>query len=793
MKKTVLKLISSSLTLILLTVVFSRSILMIPPLGLVLNPFRGMVQNEKVQDNDKDLVFGRKNTVEISFDERSVPHIFADNQEDLFFAQGYVCASNRLWQMDFLSYVAAGRLCEIFGGGFIENDRRQRRQGIASAAAISLQLIESNPETRQALDSYTEGVNNYINGLSYKNFPLEYKLLGYRPEPWTNLKSVLILKYMGALLSGYEEDVSSSYLLAILGKKDYEKLFSGYIINEAGDKSTGNKSLIERLTDSLPSDLNFKPSDLETASLIQESPYNPRLGSNCWAISPQKSSSGSAILCNDPHLNLSFPAVWYEMQLFSNEMNVYGYSIPGTPGIIIGYNQKISWGLTNGATDVYDFYRLVLKDDYSQYQYDGSWKNTQKNIEEIKIKGAKSFYDTIYSTVHGPISSDLHFGDKVKKGLAIKWLLHDPSNEFLAFLKLNKASNYTEFKEAIKHYKCPVQNFTYADVEGNIAMHHQGKILKTRWRGRGKFVLDGTRSDNLVHEVLTQELPYVYNPNQGFVYSANNNPFQKTDSFSPNGHYFELRACKIKQFLSEKNKLTLEDMKLMQLNNTSPLAELAIPVLVSFLPNDNSEFIMKCNNWDCTYNKDSEIAALFEKWWIQIQSNTWDEISKYKKIKRIPDDLVLLELISNDPNNSYFDIQSTSQKESAKDIIQQSLKEAIQKLRKPHIKWGDINRVNIMHVTNISGFSRIGIPSSGHPNVLNALSKDWGPSLRLIVEMNKKPTGYGVYAGGQSGNPASREYDQFVDDWINGKYYPLNFFLSKNETGSHVIHKWTIK
>lgn len=792
MKKLVFKLIFSVLTLIILIVILTRSVLMIPPLGLFLNPFRGIVQNEKIADSNMDLTSGRKNTIEILFDERSVPHIFADNQEDLFFAQGYVCASNRLWQMDFLSYVAAGRLCEIFGGGLLDNDRRQRRQGLASSAAISLKLIEADPETKQALDSYTEGVNHYIKNLSFKTLPLEYKLLGYSPEPWTNLKSVLILKYMGSLLSGYQEDISSSYLLTILGKKKYQKLFSNYIINEAGDK-TENRLLIEPLIDSLPSDLNLNPAVLETACLIGESQYNPKLGSNSWAISPQKSLSGSAMLCNDPHLNLSFPAVWYEMQLFSKEMNVYGYSIPGTPGIIIGYNQKISWGLTNGATDVCDFYRLELKDDYSQYKYDGSWRNTEKNVEEIKIKNSESFFDTIYSTVHGPIVSDFRFGDKVKKGFAIRWLLHDPSNEFLAFLRLNKASNYTEFKEAIKHYKCPVQNFTYADVEGNIAMHHQGKILKTRWHGRGKFVLDGTKPDDFVNETLDQELPYVYNPNQGFVYSANNNPFQKTDSFYPSGHYFELRASKIKQFLSEKAKFALEDMKLIQLNNTSRLAELAIPILVNFLPSDSSEFIKKCYNWDCTYNKDSEMAVLFEKWWIQIKNNTWDEISKYKKVKRIPDDLVLLELISSDPNSSYFDIESTSKKESAKDIIHQSLKEAIQKLPKPHIKWGEINKVDIMHITNLPGFSRIGIASSGHPNVLNALSQDWGPSLRFIVEMNKKPTGYGIYAGGQSGNPASPEYDQFVDDWINGKYYPLNFFLSKSEAGSHVIHKWTIK
>ncbi|MES2760669.1 MAG: penicillin acylase family protein, partial [Bacteroidota bacterium] len=659
------------LATVLLTVLLNHKFFDVPPLGSLLNPFIGVVQNEKNLIKNRDLDFGLEKPVEILFDERHVPHIFANNQKDLFFAQGYVTATDRLWQMDFLSYISAGRLSEIFGIDMLEFDRRQRRSGILSAAKSTLKSIEANQETKVALDNYTKGVNNYIDRLSDADMPIEYKLMNYKPEPWTNLKSVLIMKYMGALLSGYEEDIVSTYLLAALGKKDFQKLFSNYIIKE-----TNNCFSIDILKDSLSSDDYIDFSFLESSPEVRNSFFNPRLGSNSWAICAAKSASGSAILCNDPHLNLSFPAIWYELQLNSKEMNVYGFTIPGAPGVIIGYNQNISWGLTNGSTDVCDYFKLELKDNYSQYKFDGLWRDTKQVIEEVKVKNSKVFYDTVFYTIHGPIASDLRFGDKEKVGFALNWSLYDSSNEFLAFLKLNKASNYEKFKEAIRHYRCPVQNFTYADTRGNIAVHHQGKILKSHWKSRGQFILDGTKSDYLTTAVLTNELPFAYNPSQGFVCSANNNPFHKNDSFQVYGHYAELRANKIKQHLGLSSKFTVEDMKSIQLDNTNRLAEFAVPVLLRFFSKEESLYIKKFSDWNYKYTKEAEQALLFEYWWSSISNNTWDELARFKKVNKFPDDLILLDLLSNDPNNKYFDRLSTDKIESARDIVQLALKEA---------------------------------------------------------------------------------------------------------------------
>jgi len=544
--------------------------------------------------------------------------------------------------------------------------------------------------------------------------------------------------------------------------------------------------------DSLPVNDYINYSFLESSPQIPSNEFNPRLGSNSWAVCPQKSKSSFAILCSDPHLNLSFPSIWYEIQLKSAGQNVYGYSIPGVPGVVIGFNENISWGLTNGANDVRDYYKLELKDNYSYYKYDGKWVKTKRIIEKIKIRDGDPFLDTVYYSIHGPIPSDMRVGNPAIKGCALNWALHDPSNEILTFIKLNKAKNYTEFKEAIQHYKCPSQNFTYADVNGKIAIHHQGKIRKKRWKNQGKFIMDGTRSDQFSTETLDGELPYCFNPGQGYVFSANNNPYVINDSTLIYGHYSELRANKIYSYLSDKEKLSIEDMKSMQLDNTSRLAELVVPILLKKMPSGDNKYLREFSGWDYKYNKDSKLAPVFERWWTNIKNNTWDELVRYKSVHILPDDLVLLDMICNDPNNKYFDLLSSDKIESASDIIALSFKQIWNDTARLS-DWGSLNKVDIMHLSNIEHFSKMGMPQGGNPYALNALSKKWGPSLRMIVEMKERPKGYAVYAGGESGNPASPEYDRFVEDWKNGNYYELKFFSNEGEGNGQAKYRWYLK
>jgi penicillin amidase len=766
-------------------IVLSRQVFKTPPLGPALNPFTGIVQNERDTYGDKEFDLSTNQEVDVLFDERGVPHIFAQNQSDVFFAQGYVCATDRLWQMDFISYAAAGRLSEIFGASLLDYDRIQRRDGMLHSAINSLAYIEKDVETKAILDKYTAGVNAMITKLTFSDQPVEYKLLGYAPEPWTNLKTVLVMKYVSASLSGYEEDVSASYMQMILGTEEYDKLFVDYYLSNQG-KGFG----INRILDSLPKNEYIDYTFLEANKPTESSRFNPRLGSNSWAIGPNKSKSGAAILCNDPHLNLSLPAIWYENQLCWDKENVYGYSIPGVPGIIIGFNEKIAWGLTNGSADVRDYYKLELNADYSKYKYDNKWVETEMIIEEIKVRSGESFLDTVYYSNHGPIFSDYRFGIPESRGCAVDWTLHESSNEFLTFIKLNKAKNYSDFQKAIKYYSCPVQNFSYDDIKGNIGVNFQGKVRKKAWHNQGKFIMDGTRSDQFSKSYIDR-LPSVFNPSQGYVFSANNNPFRELDSILIYGHYAELRADKIDAILAGKEKVTINDMKAMQLDNTNRLAELAIPILLKAMPDSNDDRLRKFSKWDCNYGADSELGLIFENWWQNIKENTWDELTRYSKSNSLPQDLVLLDLISNDPKSPYFDILSTSKVESAADIIALSFRKAWED-RNNHKKWGSHNKVDFLHLSNIPGLSELGIELWGHPHALNAISKNWGPTLRLVVEMKGRPRGYGIYAGGQSGNPASKKYKKGINDWSKGFYYKLHFFSDTKEGESHMKYKWTL-
>lgn len=318
------------LTLILLAYSLSFQLFTLPPLGKVLDPFIGVVQNEN-ENNLHELRFakgnlGLRDSVHVYFDERKVPHIYAANSEDLYFAQGYVTASLRLWEMDFLSYVASGRLSEVFGDRFLDYDRNQRRIGILEAARGSLKLIEKDSGSLQAITAYTRGINAYIHDLDYKKIPFEYKLFDYAPQAWSNLKTVIIMKEMGNNLSGYEEDLSNTNMMLALGEETFNKLFPNYHRNSSPMVTYPQAPINAGLDHTgIPSYLNY--SFLSSAPVIPVNPYNPKLGSNGWAVSGKRTRSGFPILCNDPHLTLSLPAIWLEMQLSCPGMNVYGVSI----------------------------------------------------------------------------------------------------------------------------------------------------------------------------------------------------------------------------------------------------------------------------------------------------------------------------------------------------------------------------------------------------------------------------------------------------------------------------------
>ncbi|MGO4294459.1 penicillin acylase family protein [Chitinophaga sp. RAB17] len=796
------------LTLIILIYALSASLFNLPPLGKLLHPFMGAVQN----GNDRrltDIRFaldktGLSHTVNIFFDDRKVPHIYADNAEDLYFAQGYVTAYLRLWQMDFITYAAAGRLSELFAKEeFLEYDRNQRRIGILDAARKTLELVEQDPETEHALTAYSRGVNAYIKELSYRQLPLEYKLMDYRPEAWSNLKSVLILKSMANSMTGYGEDLFQSKMMLALGEEDFNKLFPDFNTHSTpvmNLEASAPRASLPRTQKPAYLDYSF----LASNAVLTEDGYNPRLGSNSWAVSGMKTKSGRPILANDPHLGLSFPSVWMELQLSAPGMNVYGVAIPGAPAVVIGFNENIAWGITNGADDVKDWYKLKISSDYKKYELDGKWLPLTYRIEEIKRKDQAPFYDTVYSSIHGPIVTNKSFPGRNPDLLdnALKWELHHPSNEFLTFIQLNKARNYDDYKAAIRHYACPLQNFTFACKDNTIAINHQGNMA-VKWPGQGKFIMDGTKSDFLYTRYIPADsLPQLYNPVSNFVLSANQHPTNADYPYYYDGYYAETRANRIQQLLEKRNDLDIPAMEAIQLDNTNDFAVQSLPVLIkntdtTRLNAAQQKIWQMLIAWKGAYNFNDENAKLYELWWKNITAYTWDELNAYPFYTRPPDEYVLLNLVEQQPDSHFFDKQGTVKKENASDIITEAFIAAAgeygQLKAQGSIRWGDCNKVNIMHLANLPALSKMGLPSAGHPEAINAISSNWGPSWRMIVQLGDRPQAYGIYPGGQSGNAGSSSYDNFTDDWSKGKYYPLQFFMSVAEAKAQTNTCWTLK
>ncbi len=380
--------LSLALNLAMIYVLGTRDFLPIP-LGKFLSVQEGIWQNAESTDESFDINIKTskvKTQTEVFFDERLVPHIVAENEHDAFFVQGYLHAKFRLWQMEFQTHAAAGRISEIVGDKAINFDRTQRRLGMVFAAENALGEMEKDPATKQALDAYTAGVNHFISQLSSSKVPIEYKLLGYQPEQWTNLKSALFIKQMTNTLAGFDRDLEFTNALKILGEENFRLLYSDLpdSLYPVVPKGTAYASPeLALLPPSTVDSLYYKRED--TIHFTEDFKPNPSNGSNNWAVSGSKTQSGKPILANDPHLSLTLPSIWYEIQMQTPEYNSYGVSFPGIPGVVIGFNDSIAFGFTNAGRDVKDYYEIQFKDNKKEEKrkIDSKLKDIARTLRDL--------------------------------------------------------------------------------------------------------------------------------------------------------------------------------------------------------------------------------------------------------------------------------------------------------------------------------------------------------------------------------------------------------------------------
>jgi len=787
-----IKLLASFTLTIIVFYLLNTKIGSIPPMGKFLNPYTGIWQNEINESTEGTIAIkGLKNPVTVHYDSLLVPHVFAENELDLYRTQGYITAKHRLWQMEFQTYAAAGRLSEIIGDKALEYDRQERRRGMVYGAEKAIEDMKQDDETAAYIEAYAEGVNAYISSLDPKRYPVEYKLLDYQPELWSPKKTGLLLMYMTKMLAGRDSDMEFTNVLKLFGEKQFNLLFPDFF--------DSTEPIIPKDTDWSFIDVPQTPHPDSTSvdfnldeKLNQPDPDN---GSNNWAVSDEKSSSGHAILANDPHLGLNLPNIWFVMQLSTPTHQTYGATIPGALSIISGFNQYIAWGETNATRDVIDWYKIKFNEDRTSYFYDNDWYPVKKRLEEIKIKGKETFIDTVLYTHHGPVVFDKNFrSENEKSGYAMRWIGHLGGNNQKTFIALNRAENYDDYVKAISHWSAPAQNIVFASNTGDIALWIQGR-LPNKWEGQGKFVMDGSLPQNDWQGFIPQRFnAHTKNPKRGFVSSANQHPVDENYPFYVfNDGYETYRNRVINDFFNSKDKVSVKDFKTLQNNNYNLKAAELMPYMLEHLNTDEFNSVEKevyniAKNWN--YNNDitEKGPAVWREWWKSLYQLTWDEFDHDSIALKKPFVYQTIYLLKHHGNHEFMDIKDTPEKETAKDLFLKSFKTAVSRLDEWKDKNGDYNWTNYKktyagHLLQaLPAFSRFNLPIGGDRNIVNATSENHGPSWKMIVEMSSPPEAYGIYPGGQSGNPGSKYYDNFIDDWANGDYYKLPYLTSINDT-----------
>jgi len=773
----------------------------VPPLARFLDPFHGFWQNSYNNPEKGPLLTdGLSKPVRIVYDSSWIPHLYAQTEEDLYFAQGFVTARDRLWQMEFQTHAAAGRIAEIMGAGkdsvFLNYDRDQRRMGMMFAAENCLSAIRSDSVMYRLAKHYTNGVNKYIQSLDYENFPLEYKLLDYSPEPWSEIKIALLLKSMARTLNSGEKDMEMTNALQLLGPEMLDLLFpdreqvADPIVNRAG-----------QWPKPLPADTVPLAVPKEMVRVITSEKTEKDIGSNNWAVAGSKTATGKPILCNDPHLQLSLPSIWYTIHLSAPGYNTMGASLPGSPGVISGFNDSIAWGETNAQRDLVDWYRIEFRDGKRQeYKMDNGWKPTRLQVEKIQVRGAGEMIDSVIYTEHGPVRYDKHFKAKNDRfHFAYRWVTHEASNEMRTFYELNKARNISDYHRALNHYSAPAQNFVFASVQGDIAMRIQGRF-PIRRPNEGRFILDGTVSTTNWRRFIPNEHQVMEeNPIRGFVSSANQYPADSTyPYYIMSSSYEAFRNRRINQRLAEMDSVTAEDMMALHSDNHGLKAAEALPLLLPLvrtegLTADEKKALEVLRSWDYGYTVESPAAAWFDSWWNAFMMNAWDEFRDQPHELPIPTSFQTIHLIRIRPELQFFDKAATPEKETLADIANLSFKEAVETVMKwknendnKEPLWADFKNTSVEHLLRLPALSRF-VRASGNREVVNATSRRAGPSWRMVVSMENPIRAWGVYPGGQSGRPGHPAYDNMIGPWSRGEYIELKFAPEAGLKPMHVL------
>ena len=783
---------------------------------------------------------GLDGPVDVYRDKMGVPHIYASTQHDLFFAQGYIQAQDRFWQMDSWRHIGAGRVSEMFSSQ-VDTDKFLRTLGWSEIARKEYDALE--PEFKAMVDSYTEGVNAYLKDHDKEALSLEYSILGllnsgYEIEPWTPINTLTWGKMLAYDLRGnMDEEIKRAILLKTLTPEQVNELYPSYpddhpvIVNKTGKGTSIPPSpvpLAIQIPDETLADLQQK------ASLLDESmgPYDNGVGSNSWVVGGSRTTTGMPILANDPHLAIQMPSIWYQIGLHCKTKSrecpfeVAGFSMAGVPGVIIGHNDHIVWSMTNVGPDVMDLYiEKINPDNPDQYEVNGKWVDFEIRKEIIKVAGGDPIEMNVRISRHGPIISEVFgvlkdvgdpkdkefvpFKDKAgielpkRYAIALRWTAFTVSSSFVAPWNLDTAQNFEDFRNAARMGRVPSQNLVYADVEGNIGYQMPGDI-PIRKNGDGTLPVPGWTDDyEWTGYIPFDELPYTYNPPEGYIATANNQiPPHEYPYLISTDWDTGYRAERIVQMIENApGKIDIAYIQKMQGDNFDGGAPNILPVLIGLefkaaTPNQAIALDM-LKNWDYQASADSAPAAIYEVFWKNLLADTFNDDLPERYWPNGGDTwFEVTRKIVKDPNSFWWDDKTTTDKVETRDEIfirayTEASSELEDKLGKDPSKWkwGDLHTATFKNGTlGQSGigliedlFNRGPFPTSGGTDIVNATA--WKatqgyevtnvPSMRMIVDLSNLNNSVTVHTTGQSGHAYHKHYIDMTELWAGIKYYPM--------------------
>ena len=750
------------------------------------------ISRRALPDYNADISLeGLKADVEVFRDKFGIPHVYAGTEHDLYTAVGFLLAQDRLWQMDLLRRVTLGRLSEIFGEGFVEADLLLRALRYTDKSMHLLQITD--PKIKDALEAFADGVNQYLMA-HHGKLPPEFTILGYKPEPWESYHSLNLIGYMAwDLKAGWSE---------LLLEKIKRVTDSVHMIELLPDISVYKSFVYPELNTNMTSTLVL--SDLmEITRKLDGLGVEIFNGSNNWAVSGNKSVTGKPILANDMHLSLNIPGIWYQMhQTVKGKLNVTGVVLPGQPFVICGHNDRIAWGMTNTYVDNMDFYlEKINPSDSNQYLYLDEWKNFEIKKERIAIKGGDTLLRETRFSHRGPVISG--FKKIEKEIVTMHWVGDEFSNEMKTIYLLNRAGNWEEFKEALRTFTSISQNIVYADQEGNIGLFCAAGIpIRNRTKSFG--ILPGwTDEFNWKGMVPFEELPFSYNPQNGFVSSANNKTVDETYPYHI-GSWYDLpyRNDRIRELLGEKEKFSVDDFKRIQLDQRSRMAIHFQPQLLKALKSHDglSELHQQCmqfvESWDGTMSKNGPEAAIFESFYIKLLRNLFsDELGTelFKNLEYVSSILrpAVYRILERN-ESAWADDISTAGKESLADIYVRSFQEAVDDLQHQfdddpsQWEWGNLLQFTLKHpLSSVRILDRVFSLNRGPYNVggsFHTVSKytypgndfsqvNHGSSHRHIFTFDNWDESLTIIPTGNSGIPASKNYCDQTDMYIGGEYH----------------------